>query len=337
MKVAIYNGLGGISVEEKAVPEIRETDVLVRNLRAGICGTDINIVKAGSEMGIRYGAEFGHEMVSKVVEVGKMVSPDIKVGMIVGVNPITAKRAGRSYSLECGGFSQYIVVEDAKLDYNLYEMNPDVPLETMALMEPMSVGRHGAFRTNPKPTDKIVVLGAGPIGLSAAASLIAEGMKNVCVVDMDQWRLEKAKEIGAQSLNTSTQSLSEGLAAIFGETDSYGHKVPDVDIYIDAAGAPALFIEIMKWVKHGARISLIAVYKTQVPLNLSQVMSKEVVILGSSGYTHEDIKAVVGYINNNETKIGNTVSKVYRLDNIQEAFQVAIEAKKVIKVIIDME
>jgi threonine dehydrogenase-like Zn-dependent dehydrogenase len=76
-------------------------------------------------------------------------------------------------------------------------MDQNIPLETAVLMEPVSVGRHGAFRVIPQPTDKVVVLGAGTIGLSAAASLIAEGITNVCVVDIDDWRLEKAAELGA--------------------------------------------------------------------------------------------------------------------------------------------
>lgn len=337
MKVAIYTGKESVSVEERPVPQIGETDVLVRNLRAGICGTDINIVKAGSEMGIRFGAEFGHEMVSEVVKIGNKVDPNIKPGMIVSVNPITAKRAGRRYSLECGGFSQYIVIEDAKLNYNLYEMNPDIPLETSALMEPMSVGRHGAFSTHPKKTDKVVILGAGPIGMGAAASLLAEGITNVCVVDLDDWRLERARELGTQTINTSTQSLKEELTRIFGEADHYGQKIPDVDLFIDAAGAPPLLMEVLSLVKSNARIVIIAVYKAEIPVSLAQVMSKELVITGSSGYTHEDISAVVGYINNNQTKIGTTVSKVYKLDNIQEAFNTAIAAKNVIKVIVDME
>src|SRR5699024_1844357 len=97
------------------------------------------------------------------------------------------------------------------------------------------------------------------------------------------------------------------------------------------------FMEVMKIVKHGAKISIIAVYNNEIPLSLAQIMSKELHILGSSGYTNEDIKAVVDYINNDKTKIGITVSKVYKLDDIQEAFNIAIQAKDVIKVIIDLE
>lgn len=337
MKVAIYNGKNGISIEERPIPVINETEVLVRNLRAGICGTDITIVKEGTiDRGIRPGSEFGHEMVSEIVQVGSKVSSDIKVGMIVGINPITAKRTGRRESLQCGGFSQYMVVEDARLDYNLYLMNSQVALETSALMEPMSVGRHGAFQINPAKTDNIVVLGAGAIGLSAAASLIAENIMNVCVVDIHNWRLEKARELGAKTVNTAEINLKEGLSQLFGQVNVYGQPMPDVDVFIDAAGAPFLFEEVLKLVKHQARISVVAVYKNEVPISLAQVMSKELVIQGSSGYTSNDIKQVAGYINEQKTNIGTIVSKIYKLDQIEQAFETAIAAKDVIKVSIDL-
>lgn len=337
MKVAIYDGKKGIFIEERPIPSIRETDVLVRNLRAGICGTDINIVKEGAvDRGIAPGSVFGHEMVSEVALVGKRVCPDIKTGMIVGVNPITAKRAGRRASLQCGGFSEYIVVEDAKLDYNLFAMDPGVSLETCALMEPLSVGRHGAFSTHPQATDHIVILGAGTIGLCAAVSLMAEDITNVCVVDIDEGRLEKAKELGAKTLNTSVTDLKNGLMEIFGESELYGRRVPDVDLFIDAAGSYVLFNEVSQLMKQGAKLSVIAVYKNEAAVSLSQIMSKELHIQGCSGYTTADIKRAASYINNKKTNIGSIVSRVYKLNDIREAFTTAIAGKNVIKVLIDL-
>lgn len=337
MKAAIYYGKNDIRIEERPIPTVGSKDVLVHNLRGGICGTDINIVKVGAgNMGISHGAEFGHEMVGEVVQVGADVSADIKVGMRVGINPITAKRVGRRKSLECSGFSQYVLIEDAALDVNLYEMDPTIPLETAVLMEPLSVGRHGAFRVNPQPTDKVVVLGAGTIGLSAAASLIAEGIPNVCVVDIDDWRLHKAAELGAVTVNSMKEELAEGLTKHFGSVNVYGQVVPDVDVFIDAAGAPVLFENVMKIVKPQAKISIIAVYKNEVPVSLAQIMSKELQIQGASGYTHEDISKVIDHLTHKKTNIANIVTQVYKLDDIQEAFNVAIEAKEAIKVVIDL-
>jgi 2-desacetyl-2-hydroxyethyl bacteriochlorophyllide A dehydrogenase len=336
MKVGIYHGQNSVGIEERPIPQVGAKDALIRILAGGICGTDINIVKAGSEMGIRFNSEFGHEMFGEIVELGSDAESDLKVGMRVGVNPITAKRAGRRYSLEVGAFSQYVLIEDAALNYNLYEFDDSVSATEAVLMEPMSVGFHGAFSVLPKLGEKIVVLGAGPIGLSAAAGLIGEGIKDVCVVDIDNWRLDKAKELGALTVNTSTETLAEGLIKHFGEVNVYGVSVPNVDAFVDAAGAPILFEQVMQIVKPQARIAIIAVYKNEVPISLAQVMSKEVNIVGASGYTHEDIVKVIEHINDKKTNISTMVTQTYKLEDIQAAFDKAIAAKETIKVIVDL-
>lgn len=335
-KVGIYYGKQDVRVEERDIPTIGPKDVLVRVLVGGICGTDINIIKAGNEMGIRFGQEFGHELFGEIAEVGEEVSSNIVKGLKVGVNPITATRAGRRYSLEVGAFSQYIVVEDAAIHYNLYPFKDDVNPYEAVLMEPMSVGFHGAFSVNPQAGEKIVVLGAGPIGLSAVAGLIGEGVTDIVVVDIDDWRLAKATELGAKTINTKNIALKDGLSELFGTVNVYGEDFPDVDAFVDAAGAPILFEQVMQIVKPNARYAVIAVYKSEVPISLSTVMSKEVKLVGASGYKNEDILKVIEHINDKITPISTIVTQVYPLDELQQAMDKAIAAKETIKVIVDL-
>lgn len=335
-KTGIYYGKQDVRVESREIPEIGPKDVLLRVIAGGICGTDINIIKNGSEMGIRFGKEFGHELFGEIAEVGAEVPEDVVVGLKVGVNPITAKRAGRRYSLEVGAFSQYIVIEDAAIHYNLYPFAKDVNPYEAVLMEPMSVGFHGAFSVKPKAGEKIVVLGAGPIGLSAVAGLIGEGVSEIIVVDIDDWRLEKARELGAKTVNTRTTTLKDGLSEIFGTVSVYGQELPNIDAFIDAAGAPILFEQVMQLVKPNARYAVIAVYKEDVPISLAQVMSKEVQLVGASGYTHEDIMKVIDHINEKKTAISKIVTQVYTIDELQEAMDKAIDAKETIKVVVDL-
>lgn len=334
-KVGIYKGQNDVQVEVREIPVAGPRDVVIKNLRGGICGTDINIIKSGSEMGIRHGQEFGHEFYGEVIEVGADVT-DVKIGMRVGVNPITATLGGRRYSLEVGGFSQYVLIQEAALNYNLFLFNDDVTPEEGVLMEPMSVGFHGAFSVKPHIGETIVVLGAGPIGLSAAAGLIGEGIENVIVVDIDAFRLEKARSIGAKTVNTSEVSLAEGLAALAGTVNIYGVEVPNVDAFVDTAGAPPLITEVMSIVKPFARIAIIAVYKSELPFSLAQVMSKELTIVGASGYTTEDILKVIDHLNNKKTPIANIVTDVFGIDDIQGAFNKAIAMKDTIKVVVDL-
>jgi len=338
MRAAIYYGKEDVRVEEKPVPQVGENDVLVRNLRTGICGTDIGIYNFGGEIyGVDHGDEFGHEMVGEVVEVGSNITSAITVGMRVFVNPCTAKRVGTAKANAAAGFSEYVLIEDAKLNYNVYEIDPQVPVETAVLVEPLSVGTHGANRLQPNIDDNIVVLGGGTIGLSAAASLLAKGHKQVCVVDLDDWRLEKAAVIGAKTLNSRNEDLREGLITRFGsQINLLGQQVPDVDLYIDAAGAPPLLTACIEMAKTGSRLSLIATYKKEVSFNPSLIMMNEFGLFGSCGYTHEDITAVIDHLTKQKTKINEIVTHVYKLKDINEAFRVATEAKGALKVIIDL-
>lgn len=333
--VGIYDSANTVRLEQRPKPQIGRTDVLLRNLRGGICGTDINIVKYGTEMGIRFGQEFGHELAGVIEAVGEDVK-DLEVGMFVAVNPITAKRAGRRYSLEVGGFSQYVVIEDAAKNYNLFPLNDTVTPEEGALVEPMSVGCHGAFSVKPQPNENIVILGAGPIGLSAAAMLIGEGITNVAVVDMVDWRLQKAAEIGAKTIDTSKVDLNEALSELFGTVNVYGYDRPNVDAFVDAAGAAPLLKQVVSLTKPFARLAIIAVYKEEVPVNLTTVMSNELQIIGASGYTTDDFLRVIAHLNDKKTPISTIVTQVYPLSELQQAFDTAIAATDSIKVIVDV-
>lgn len=116
MKAAIYYGQKDVRLEELETPVAGDNDIVVKNLYASICGTDVAVYTHGPHTGhrITVGSEFGHEMISEVVQVGKNVK-DIEPGMIVYPYPRLAKgdpkRAGT-----VGGFSEYVLIPNAELD-----------------------------------------------------------------------------------------------------------------------------------------------------------------------------------------------------------------------------
>lgn len=338
MKAAIYYGVQDLKVEELPIPTVGDHDILVKNLRAGICGTDIAVYNLGGHLfNVEPGEEFGHEMIGEVVEIGDKVSTDIALGMHVFVNPITAKKTGAAKSIAGCAFSQYILIEEAQLNYNIYEIDKKVLLEAAVLVEPMSVGTHGANVLQAKLDDRIVVFGAGPIGISAAASILAKGNQNVCIVDIDEWRLHKAATIGLHTLNTKKEDLADGLIRIFGsQINSMGQSIPNVDLYIDAAGAPALLQSTIAFAKPHSKMCIIAVYKKEISINPTAFMSNEFTLMGSRGYTQEDIIEVIDHLTEEKTTVATMVTQTFKLEDINEAFKVASEAKGTIKVIIDL-
>lgn len=365
MKCAIYYGIKDVRMEERPIPQIGPTDILVKNLKAGICGSDTGAyLYGGAATGVFSGQQFGHEMVGKVVEKGEEVGDDIQLDDIVMVEPTHASRAGTVKTDILGGFSEYVRVDDAKNNFNIYVLDKDIDLDTAAIIEPVSVGTQGAICTNPKLNDKVVVLGAGTIGLSAAAGLIARGMKNVVVVDQVDWRLAKAKEIGAMTINTSVDNLGKKLIELLGEAKQGSSmnpqylepdllqqiiqltkelnmdltaKTPDVDLVVDCAGALPLLQQMFNMSKQGTKYVIVAVYHKEIVLNPNIFISNEPMVIGSKAYNHETILEVIDHITNKKTPIGTIITKKFKHDEFPQAIEAACNANENIKVIIDYE
>lgn len=336
MKCAVYQGIEQVTMEERPIPKIGSKDVLVKVLRAGICGSDVGAyLHGGMYYGVNDGSEFGHEMVAKVVEKGAEVADDINLGDIVFVEPTKAKKAGIGVADMCGAFSEYVNVENAACDVNIYVLDKDINLDEAVLVEPVSVGTQGAVTVEPKLDEKVVVLGAGTIGLSAAAGLIARGLKNVAVVDRDEQRLEKAKQLGAIAINTNNGNLKEQLIDTFGAAPGY-FPLPDVDMYVEAAGAPALFEECFGYAREKTRYSILSVYSRNLDLVSMPFIMSQAIIYGSRGYESSTIKEVIDHITNKKTPIGTLVTKKYKHEDFPEAIAEAASGRQ-IKVVIDYE
>lgn len=335
MKSAIYYGVQDVRVEERPIPTVGPTDVLVKVLRAGICGSDVGIYMHGGEnYGLFPGSPFGHEMVGEVVEKGSMVGSDISIGDRVFVDPVMSQRGGIAGSIMAGAFSEYALVQDAKVGVNLYQLDKNMDLDKAVIIEPMSVGVQGAVAFQPKVTDKAVVLGAGPIGLSAAAGLIGRGLKTVIVVDINEARLEKAQKLGAKTINTKMENLKDKLIEICGAFPGY-FPLPDVDLYVDAAGAPSLLAEVFGYARYGAKYAIIAVFG-QVTLPGQPFIAAQPIIYGSQGYTHDTIVEVIDHLSQNKTDIASIVTNKFKHSEMNEALKYAASGKG-IKVIIDYE
>src|SRR5690625_4909793 len=208
MRAVIYKGIEDIAVEDAPIPEIGPKDVLVKNMRAGICGTDIGAyLRGGDDVGIFPGNQIGHEFVSEVVEVGDEVEdPRIKSGLRVFINPVTSKRQGEGRSPveiadSAGGLTQYISVHDAAIDYNLFPLPDNVSWDQAVLIEPFSVANHGVNTAQPQAGERALVFGAGAIGLGVLANLKANGVEEVIVSDVVQNRLDVVEVLGGIAIN----------------------------------------------------------------------------------------------------------------------------------------
>lgn len=363
MKAGVYHAIKNVTLDEVDVPEMGENDVLVKMLKAGICGSDSGAWLHG---GIRYGVwnemVEGHEGVGKICAKGANVSDDLSVGDIVFVEPMKAHLAGKIEADVLGTFGEYILVQNAKRDYNVFVLKPDVDLDLAAIVEPLAVGTQGALCTNPQPEDNVVVLGAGTIGLCAAAGLINHGIKNVVVVDRNEWKLEIARKIGAKTVNSREENVAEKLCEYFGEfldsstkmqfanpkifqqlasipglANRVAGKKPNVQLYVDCAGAKELLMQSLGMCAEGTKYVIVSVYNEDLAINGGMFMS-EPKIVGSAGYTQETIKEVIDHIENERTAIKSIVTEQISINEIETALlHAADKSFKNIKVIMNFD
>lgn len=204
---------------ERPVPGPK--DALVRVRACGICGTDTFFLHLG---GMPTGADgstraipLGHEPAGEVVEVGAEVT-GLAVGNRVVVNPQAAPTGIIGCGGELGGMDEYLLVENAKVGTSVAVLPDDMPFDVAALNEPMAVARHAVNRSGARPTDKVVVFGAGPIGLGAAIWLKLRGVEHVTVVDIIPERLETALSVGADAVvDSAVEDLTGRLKELHGE------------------------------------------------------------------------------------------------------------------------
>lgn len=338
MKVEIYYGKEDVRIEKRENPVCEDNDIVIKNLYASICGTDVAVYTHGPNTGhkITVGEEFGHEVISQVAEVGKNVK-GIAVGDIVYPYPLLAtgdpKRAGT-----IGGFSQYIHIPACEVGKQVYKVSNKIPLRTATLIEPFTVGTRAARRSNPKSGEKAVVFGAGTIGIAAAMALKQIfGCSQVMLADVSAFRLKKAKELGFPVCNPTKQDVQEEMAKVFGEAHGLGGMTADTDIFIDAAGAESVLDTFMKAGKIGSRFVAVAVNNALKQLDILHLTYAQKSIIGSGGYMPEDVRDVMYLMESGVYDIESIITHEFPITEISKAIKTAADTEHALNVIINHE
>lgn len=334
MKAAIYNGQKNILMTERETPKAGDNDIVVRNIYASICGIDVAVYLHGPKTGHRVtvGGEFGHEMVSEVVEVGRNVK-SIHVGDRVYPYPLIAKgnpkRAGT-----VGGFSEYVLIPNAELGKQVYAIPDEVTSKTACLIEPFTVGGRAARRSFPREDENAIVFGAGTIGIAAAIALRYFGCKQVMVCDHSDFRLEKAKDLGFAVCNNGREDLRQAAIQEFGEAFSAIGMTADVDIYIDAAGADGL-IELYQSIgKVDSRMVVVAVKAGLRPIDVLAMTYGQHALIGSGGYFLEDVHDVLKIMESKKWDIESIITHEYPWEQLPQAIEIASQTDKALNVVI---
>lgn len=336
MRVAMVTAPGKTDIVEVPDPTPGPRDVLIKMRACGICGSDAMYIAIGGIPPRQGRTPLGHEPAGEVLEVGSDVD-GIKVGDHVVVNPMAAPSGIIGNGGATGALADLLLIEDAVVGTSLAVIPGDVPFEVAALNEPMAVSLHGVNRTAPQPTDKVVVFGAGPIGLGAALAYKSRGVSSVVVVDLIQTRLDKALAIGADAVvNAATEDVAERLRELHGEGEALFPGRVGSDIFYDAAGAHSVISTVVASAKRGATLGITAVHKEPVAVDLISLMSNEITILGSMGYPDE-IFEVTQDIAAGWRTYAQIVSHTIPFDEVQEALHTASTPGAADKVVVTFD
>lgn len=301
MKALMYYGPGDVRFEETDIPQHSDDEMLVKVRAALTCGTDLKTYRRGHPTIIqRIPSTFGHEFAGDVVEVGKNVTR-FKVGdRVVGANSAPCYQCENckrlQYSL-CknlqylnGAYSEYVAVPAHLLQYSFFRIRDSLSYEEAALLEPLACAVHGTERIPARPGDKVVVIGAGPIGLMFMDLLTLAGCK-VISVDLSAHRLELSKKFSA--VHTVMADRPEHIEKVRECCDGYG-----ADIVVEATGFPEAWENAINMVRPGGTVLAFGGTKAGASINIDcqKFHYQEITVKGVYHHTPFSVRKALRFL-----------------------------------------
>ncbi len=326
-----------IRVEQVERPLCGPDDVLVRVERCGICGSDLSYAKIGGIPGAASPFALGHEFAGVVAEAGANVR-HVQAGDRVVVNPMEGGNDIGSGGIK-GAFAPYLVYHNAAAHPQGVIKLPDaLDYDLGALVEPLSVGMHAANQGKVVAGDKVVVFGAGPVGLAAAVAAKYVGAEKVIVVDLSESRLAVAEQLGMITFKPDTGKLKTFLREQHGivMNDHRLGKQTGTDVFIEATGVGAVFQQACEVARKGARIVVVSVHFAPVELTMLYVLMKELVITGAIEYPVE-FPAVIDMLSSGKVDVRPMISHTFPLSRFNDAFSQAQKQNESLKVLVDCQ
>jgi L-iditol 2-dehydrogenase len=332
MRVSVLHGVGRIALEDRDVPEPAADEVLVEVASVGVCGSDVHYYEHGriGPYVVDAPLVLGHEAGGVVAAVGTEVT-SLRVGQRVSIEPgvpcrsCTQCLAGR-YNL-CpyvkffatppydGAFSQFVAVPAAFV----YAVPDRISDDAAALLEPLSVGVWACQRAQVVPGTKVLVTGAGPIGLIAAQTARAYGADSVTVTDVNPHRLQLAQTLGLEPLDVSRTSLADaGL---------------EPDVLLECSGNGRATWDAVGVTARAGRVVLVGMGGDTVQLPLSHVQDRELTITGAFRYANTWPTAI-GLVASGRVDLDAVVTGHYGLSDVEAALTAARSDPRVVKAIV---
>lgn len=346
-KAVVLQKQGLITFEDIPVPQLEDPHyVKLAIKKTGICGSDVHYYKTGAigNFVVKDPMVLGHESSGVVVEVGSKVT-SVKVGDRVAIEPgipsrySEATKSGHYNLCPSMAFAATPPIDGTLLKYYLspedflVKLPDNVSFEEGACVEPLSVGVHANKLADVRFGSKVVVFGAGPVGLLAGAVSRAFGATDVVFVDVFDHKLERANEFGATQIVNSSKFKSEDDLVKEIQRVLSGEQP---EVVFECSGAEVCIRAGIKACKAGGRYVQVGMGKDNVNFPISEVVSKELQVLGTFRYCFGDYNDSVKLISEGKVDVKPLITHRFKFQDAIKAYEFNIEhGEDVVKTIID--
>ena len=315
----------GLWLEDVPEPKIGLNDVLIRIDRTGICGTDVHIYEWDSwaQKTIPVPMVVGHEFVGEVIEVGANVS-DVFPGEIVsgeghvvcgrcrncmaGRRHLCAHTKGVGVNRE-GAFAEYLSLPMT----NVWHHSPGIDLDVASIFDPFGNAVHTAL-SFPVLGEDVLITGAGPIGIMATAVVKHAGARYVVVTDVNPYRLELAKKMGATlALDVRTESVAEAQKTL-GLQEGF-------DVGLEMSGNPAAFRTMLENMCHGGKIAMLGIPNQEIAIDWNHVVFNMLTIKGIYGREMYETWYQMTSMLQSGLKIDSVITHRYHYTEFEKGFE----------------
>lgn len=328
----------GVWMADVPKPEIGPNDVLIKLKKTAICGTDVHIYKwdEWSQRTIPVPMTIGHEFMGEIVELGSAVT-GFKVGdRVSGEGHITCGfcrncRAGRRHLCtdtvgvgvnRTGAFAEYLSLPA----FNAFKLKDEIPDEWASIFDPFGNAVHTTLAFDIIGED-ILITGAGPIGCMAVAICKHVGARNIVITDVNDYRLELARKMGAtRAVNVTQESIPDVMSEL-------GIKV-GFDIGLEMSGNPSAFGQMLDLMIHGGKVALLGLLPKSTAIDWDQVIFKGLLVKGIYGREMFETWYKMSALIQSGLDLSPMITHRYSVDNYQEAFEIMASGQSG-KVILD--
>lgn len=341
MKQAVMTEPGRIEYREVDKPTLQDNEVIIQTKRIGVCGSDIHVFH-GLHPYTSYPVVQGHEVSGVVAEVGSEVKA-LSVGNKVTFTPQVT--CGKCYpcthgmyhiceSLKVMGFQtggaaqEYFAIDADKV----LKVPDNVTLDQAAMVEPVSVAVHALSMAGEDLQDKnVLVLGAGTIGNLVAQVAKASGAKAVMITDINDYKLDKAKECGIDFMvNPNKEDLGQAILRDFGPDRS--------DLILECVGVQETITQAIDNARKGTTIVVVGVFGKKPQVDLGLVQDRELSLVGTLMYQKRDYERALELVASGKLSLDAMITHHFPFERYLDAYQTIEEAKgNIMKVMVTLD